>query len=229
MKYDLKSTWSKNNIYISLYYEGYTSQPELGMMLSTKNTNNPLNVYKGNPLLKRTFLHSISGYVSGIFGLSTNVNFNIKSNDITEHILYNSRTGYKEITPININGSGTLTLQYPGIKPINHLLIQTTIIFFYNNKRLLINEISSNDTYNSITKDLGVNVKGQISFRPSWGNIDFFGEYSLYQSINSLEQNKMSIMNYKVGLNNVIDIFRISNLIVIFLIYIVMETILIHL
>ncbi len=36
-------------------------------------------------------------------------------------------------------------------------------------------------------------------------------------------------MNYKVGLNNVIDIFRISNLIVIFLIYIVMETILIHL
>lgn len=79
---------------------------------------------------------------------------------------------------------------------------------FYNNKRLLINEISSNDTYNSITKDLGVNVKGQISFRPSWGNIDFFGEYSLYQSINSLEQNKMSIMNYKVGLNNVIDIFR---------------------
>ena len=65
----------------------------------------------------------------------------------------------------------------------------------------MINEISSNDTYNSITKDLGVNVKGQISFRPSWGNIDFFGEYSLYQSINSLEQNKMSIMNYKVGLN----------------------------
>lgn len=208
VKYDLKSTWSKNNIYISLYYEGYTSQPELGMMLSTKNTNNPLNVYKGNPLLKRTFLHSISGYVSGIFGLSTNVNFNIKSNDITEHILYNSRTGYKEITPININGNWDFNSSISWNKTHKSFTYSAYNNIFYNNKRLLINEISSNDTYNSITKDLGVNVKGQISFRPSWGNIDFFGEYSLYQSINSLEQNKMSIMNYKVGLNNVIDIFR---------------------
>ena len=55
---------------------------------------------------------------------------------------------------------------------------------------------------------MDINTRGKISYKPIWGNLDLYGEYSFYRSVNSLEQYKTSIMNYKVGLNGVIDIFK---------------------
>lgn len=208
IKYDLTSSWSKNNIYLLLYYKGYTSQPELGMMLSVKNTSNPLNVYRGNPFLKRTFLHSLGGSISGLLGFSSYLNFEIKSNDITERILYNSETGYKEITPTNINGNWNLKSGISWNKTFKLFTLSVNNSIYYNNKVLSICEIPSNIATNSITNDLGLNVRGKISYKPIWGNLDLYGEYSFYRSVNSLEQYKMSIMNYKIGLNGVIDILK---------------------
>lgn len=208
IKYDLISSWTKKNIYLSLYYKGYTNQPELGMMLSVKNTSNPLNVYRGNPFLKRIFLHSLGGSMSGLLGFSSYINFEIKSNDITEHILYNSETGYKEITPTNINGNWNLKSGISWNKTFKLFTLSVNNNIYYNNKVLSICEIPSNIASNSITNDLGLNVKGGISYKPIWGNLDLYGEHSFYRSVNSLEQYKMSIMNYKIGLNGVIDILK---------------------
>lgn len=208
IKYDLTSSWSKNNIYLLLYCKGYTSQPELGMMLSVKNTSNPLNVYRGNPFLKRTFLHSLGGSISGLLGFSSYLNFEIKSNDITERILYNSETGYKEITPTNINGNWNLKSGISWNKTFKLFTLSVNNSIYYNNKVLSICEIPSNIATNSITNDLGLNVRGKISYKPIWGNLDLYGEHSFYRSVNSLEQYKMSIMNYKIGLNGVIDILK---------------------
>jgi len=208
MNYALTSSWSKNNIYLSFYCKGYTSQPELGIMQPIKNTDNPLNIYKGNPSLKKTFTHSLGGSISGISGFSARIDYEIKSNDITEHILYDSETGYKEITPININGNWNLQSGIHWYKTFKLLDLSVNSRISYSKKTLPVCEISSNTTTHSATYDLGINVRGQISYRPTWGNIELYGEPYFYQSANSLGQNKTSIMNYRIGLNSVIDIFN---------------------
>lgn len=208
MNYDLNASWSKNNIYLSLYCKGYTSQPELGIMQPIKNTDNPLNVYKGNPSLKKTFTHALGSSISGISGFSARIDYEIKSNDITEHILYDSGTGYREITPININGNWNLQSGIYWNKTLKRFDLSAGSRISYSKKTLSVCEISSNTTTHSSTNDLGINVRGQVSYRPAWGNIELYGEPYFYQSVNSLEQNKTSIMNYRIGLNGVIDLFN---------------------
>lgn len=208
MNYDLMSSWSKNNIYLSFYCKGYTSQPELGIMQPIKNTDNPLSIYKGNPSLEKTFTHSLGSSISGISGFSARIDYEIKSNDITEHILYDSETGYREITPININGNWNIQSGIYWYKTIKLFDLSVNSRISYSKKTLSVCEISSNTMTRSTTNDFGINVRGQINYRPAWGNIELYGEPYFYQSTNSLGENKISIMNYQIGLNGVIDIFN---------------------
>lgn len=210
---DIKSSlsvgWnSKKNFGFTLFYDGNTAQPPLSVLLPVTNTNNPLYVIKGNPNLKRKFIHSIAMALSGLLGLSLYTDYKFISNDITQKVTYNPQTGYRETYPININGNNSLTSTLQWNKTIGNFSFNINENINYNNQVSLIGSKDKTGADRSKTRELGILNKFQTAYRPDWGSIELTGEYFFRQSQNSLQQINVFSRDYKIGIAGQADLFK---------------------
>lgn len=88
--------------------------PELTDMLDITVTDNPLNIWKGNPSLKNTDIHRID-FSRGFYKYDENwystrrinidVYWQMMRNAIGQYVTYDRKTGVVHSTPMNINGN----------------------------------------------------------------------------------------------------------------------------
>ncbi|WP_297252829.1 outer membrane beta-barrel protein [uncultured Prevotella sp.] len=103
---------SKNNC--TLLYKVRKTLPELTDILDFTSTDNPLNIWHGNPNLKNTDIHSID-FRRNIRkydknwtctrNILINAYWQVMRNAIGQYVEYNRQTGGVRSTPMNINGN----------------------------------------------------------------------------------------------------------------------------
>lgn len=208
IKSSLSGGWSsKKDFAFTVFYNGNTAQPPLSVLLPVTNTNNPLYVMKGNPNLKRKFIHSIAISMR-ITGLSLYTDYKFISNDITQKVTYNPQTGYRETYPININGNNSLTSSLQWNKTIGDFSFNISENINYNNLVSLIGSKDKTGADRSKTREFGILNNFQTAYRPDWGSIELTGAYFFKQSQNSLQQTNVFSRDYKVGITGHADLFK---------------------
>ena len=107
-----KIKFENNNT--NLTYSVKKVQPELTDILDFTTTDNPLNIWSGNPNLKNTDIHSVefrkevANYDenwSCTRRMNINAYWQVMRNAIGQSVTYNRQTGVMHSTPMNINGN----------------------------------------------------------------------------------------------------------------------------
>lgn len=205
----LSISWNKDNLNISLSYDGFTNQPSLTTLLPVANISNPLNVFKGNPDLKRSFTHSINLDLIGFSGFWSSIGYQRVSNDITQNITYNAITGGRVSSPVNINGNWNIRTNFQWSKKIGNFNLRINENISYRNQVSLIGNIENTNTNRSKTK--GINALSRLSFgyQPKWGEVELLGEHCFIKNHNSLHESNVYSRDYKIRLNGLVNLSKI--------------------
>ena len=98
---------------------GYTldqTTPDLLKMVDIPNTTDPMNIWLGNPDLKKSTQHRIDAFIRAQSGKHTrhmaSVYATINQNDFANGYRYNSATGIREMKTYNVNGNNSLSAWY---------------------------------------------------------------------------------------------------------------------
>lgn len=208
-------SWTKEENYLRLGYQGNTSQPQLESLLSLADNSNPLSITHGNPDLKPSYSQSVmvDAQLTRI-GLSASWSWRNELNSQTTAVIYNRQTGGTEAYPVNIDGNwGTYgTLRYQ--KRIRDFNIAATGGGSYNQSISLLNEEEGTALSRSRTRSNAINSELRLSYYPAWGSFDLGGAYDFQHSNNSLRQTQTTTRNYTFTLNAGADVlknFRLSS------------------
>lgn len=209
IKSSLSVAWhSKKSFGFTFFYNGNTARPPLSVLLPVTNTNNPLYVIKGNPNLKKKFIHSITMSISGPFNLYLYTSYKFITNDITQKVTYNAKTGYRETYPININGNNSLTSTLRWNKTIGDFSFNVEDNINYNNLVSLVGSKDKAEADRSKTHEFGILNQFRTAYRPDWGSIELTGEHYFRQSQNSLQNINVFSRDYKIGIIGQADLCK---------------------
>lgn len=94
----------------SLNYRGTTRQPTINQLQPLRDNTDPLNEYIGNPNLKVGFNHSISANFNEYKVLKQRyawayASINFQQNAIAQYTTFNTVTGKRTYSPVNVNGN----------------------------------------------------------------------------------------------------------------------------
>lgn len=204
----ISASWHKDDLNISLYYNGLTNQPPLSTLIPVTNISNPLDIIKGNPNLKRAFTHSFNLNLRGIKGISSSLGYQVRTNDIALKTLYDEITGRRKSYPININGNWNANANISWNKSFGNFRLYLNESSIYNEHVSLIGNFTDQNPEHSKTRDFNLQSKLQLSYLPPWGNIELSSEHQYSQSSNSLRENNVYMREYKIGLNSFFNIFK---------------------
>lgn len=202
----ISANWHKDNMDILLYYNGQTNQPALSALLPVTNISNPLNIIKGNPNLKRTFVHSVNLDFRGFKGIYTSIRYQTNINDIAQNITYNNITGIRESYPTNIDGNWNISTNISWNKTLGNFRLNIIENALYREQISLISDSYNAESNRSKTYDFNLLSKLQLIYQPKWGSIELFGEHCLKQYRNSLQKNCIYSRDYKATLNGIINL-----------------------
>ncbi len=95
---------------VELNYQGTPYIPNMRQLLPLRDTNDPLNIFMGNPLLKNSFEHSLMfSYMTTERKIKHSLNLNARWHKSLNNIVmlsdYNSETGIRNYTPQNSNSN----------------------------------------------------------------------------------------------------------------------------
>ncbi len=95
---------------VSLQYNGSTAQPDLFYLLPVPDDTDPLNRRMGNPGLRPSFTHTVSASFFAFCPetqrqVSLSASVRVVQNALTQHLTYDSKSGTRIFTPVNINGN----------------------------------------------------------------------------------------------------------------------------
>lgn len=98
---------------ISFRYNGRSSQPSMTNLIDVYDTSDPLNISRGNPGLKPSFTHTAdlryNDYITDRqMGWNLGVNYNNRTNTISNATIYDTHTGARYTRPMNINGNWSI-------------------------------------------------------------------------------------------------------------------------
>lgn len=116
------ASWGFENCYIN--YKLTSSHPDLLSLLDYTDTSDPLNIYKGNPNLKRSVNHrvdfsrSFGNYKTGWHFYLT-AGWNMTHNAIAHAMNYDATTGIRTFSPRNVNGNWGANLSGDYQKPLD--------------------------------------------------------------------------------------------------------------
>lgn len=99
---------------LMMQYAGESGQPDIMYLLPIINDADPLNIHIGNPGLRPSFTHTFSFSFFSFDAerqrqISMALSSQLTSNAMTQSIRYNTQTGGRFITPVNINGNRNLS------------------------------------------------------------------------------------------------------------------------
>lgn len=204
----LSLSYQQEGSYFVLSYNGNTSQPGLEDMVSPTDYSSPLYIRRSNPHLRPSYRHSVYAVFSNFQeGISTSLSWNQTFNSVTRATLYNKETGGRETMPVNINGNWNLMGNGSYDKRVKqfHFMLRTS--GGYNRNVSLINEdASQNVNRRSVTGATSLSSNIRLAYLPAWGNIDLTGEWSFYQSKNSLQGRNTYTRNYTCGVESSVNL-----------------------
>lgn len=204
----LSLSYQQEGSYFVLSYNGNTSQPGLEDMVSPTDYSSPLYIRRSNPHLRPSYRHSVYAVFSNFQeGISTSLSWNQTFNSVTRATLYNKETGGRETMPVNINGNWNLMGNGSYDKRIKQFHFMLRASGGYNRNVSLINEdASQNVNRRSVTGATSLSSNIRLAYLPAWGNIDLTGEWSFYQSKNSLQGRNTYTRNYTCGVESSVNL-----------------------
>ena len=204
----LSLSYQQEGSYFVLSYNGNTSQPGLEDMVSPTDYSSPLYIRRSNPHLRPSYRHSVYAVFSNFQeGISTSLSWNQTFNSVTRAALYNKETGGRETMPVNINGNWNLMGNGSYDKRVKQFHFMLRASGGYNRNVSLINEdASQNVNRRSVTGATSLSSNIRLAYLPAWGNIDLTGEWSFYQSKNSLQGRNTYTRNYTCGVESSVNL-----------------------
>ncbi|MDM8154295.1 outer membrane beta-barrel protein [Bacteroides gallinaceum] len=204
----LSLSYQQEGSYFVLSYNGNTSQPGLEDMVSPTDYSSPLYIRRSNPHLRPSYRHSVYAVFSNFQeGISTSLSWNQTFNSVTRATLYNKETGGRETMPVNINGNWNLMGNGSYDKRVKQFHFMLRASGGYNRDVSLINEdASQNVNRRSVTGATSLSSNIRLAYLPAWGNIDLTGEWSFYQSKNSLQGRNTYTRNYTCGVESSVNL-----------------------
>ena len=179
--------YNKNGYDIGIRYNGNTRQPSLYDLMAPTVYHSSVYISRSNPNLKASYQHylnfSFSNYAKGI---SAYIVCNQEFNGVTPATLYNPNTGGQETYPVNINGNWSVMGSSNYEKRLGSFKLAARTGGNYNHNVGLINENGGSELKESVTRASGINAFGEVSYLPSWGNIDLNGSWDFQQYKNQL-------------------------------------------
>lgn len=107
---------NKNKFTMTVYYDMDQVTPDLMSMTDMINSSDPMNIWKGNPNLKKSTKHCIGFYLTkgrgGRLFQGASGRVQITQNAFANGYRYNSSTGVKEMKTYNVNGNNSGNLYY---------------------------------------------------------------------------------------------------------------------
>ncbi|WP_296259148.1 outer membrane beta-barrel protein [uncultured Phocaeicola sp.] len=204
----LSLSYQQEGSYFVLSYNGNTSQPGLEDMVSPTDYSSPLYIRRSNPHLRPSYRHSVYAVFSNFQeGISTSLSWNQTFNSVTRATLYNKETGGRETMPVNINGNWNLMGNGSYDKRVKQFHFMLRASGGFNRNVSLINEdASQNVNRRSVTGATSLSSNIRLAYLPAWGNIDLTGEWSFYQSKNSLQGRNTYTRNYTCGVESSVNL-----------------------
>lgn len=199
----LSLLYQKDNYNLGISYEGNTRQPSLHELMAPTTYYSALYVSRSNPHLKASFQHHINlSFGNFNKGYSAYLMYNHEQNSVTQATIYHPKTGATETYPVNINGNWNLTGSSNFERKIGLFKLSTRAGGNYQHDPGLINESGSEEMKQSITKSAGIDTFLELSYLPSWGNIDLNGSWTFTQfknTVSTTETNKSFTRYYTCG------------------------------
>lgn len=204
----LSLSYQKDGSFWVLSYNGNTSQPRLEDMVAPTDYSSPLYIRRSNPHLRPSYRHSVYAVFSNFQkGISTSLSWSQTFNSVTRATLYNKETGGRETMPVNINGNWNLMGNGSYDKRVKQFHFMLRASGGYNRNVSLINEDASrNVNRRSVTGATSLSSNIRLAYLPAWGNIDLTGEWSFYQSKNSLQGRNTYTRNYTCGVESSVNL-----------------------
>ena len=197
----LSLSYQQEGSYFVLSYNGNTSQPGLEDMVSPTDYSSPLYIRRSNPHLRPSYRHSVYAVFSNFQeGISTSLSWNQTFNSVTRATLYNKETGGRETMPVNINGNWNLMGNGSYDKRVKQFHFMLRASGGYNRN------VSQNVNRRSVTGATSLSSNIRLAYLPAWGNIDLTGEWSFYQSKNSLQGRNTYTRNYTCGVESSVNL-----------------------
>ncbi len=177
---------------LRINYRSNTTQPSISQMLDIYDDSNPLNISTGNPGLKPSFTQRLNAFYNGYVQnhmrtMMSFVNFTTTNNSISSKVTYNETTGGRITRPENINGNWSVQTGFmynQSIDTVGVWFLNTFTDFSYSNHVGYVSLDRTSDSQKNTTRDLRVDERLALSFRPQWGlwatefEIDGSGTYN---------------------------------------------------
>ena len=185
---NMQYRFGKNDI--SLSYNGQASQPHLSSLLTLTDNIDPMNITRGNPDLKPSYIQSITVMVrNSALGLNGHFSYHNTFNSVERAVTYNPVTGGRVTYPVNVNGNCNATANlgyYKNFKSRFDLTVNTGYSFY---KYVgLINEGMKERPDKSITRNNMANASVKVSYNPAWGGFSLNTRWNFSHNDNSLRE-----------------------------------------
>ena len=190
-------TYRKNDNYLTASYNGATRQPSLSDMLAPTDYSSPLYIKRSNPNLRPLYIQNINLMFNNFKkGILVSAMASQQFNSITRATSYNPNTGTRETYPVNINGNWSISGNASYDKAFHLFRLFADGGGNFNRHVSLINEEGGETMERSITNASGVFSQLRLTYLPSWGNIDLYGNWNFQQSKNLLTQSRTYTRTY---------------------------------
>ena len=204
---DFRYRFSKvSNLRIN--YRGSTSQPGMTDLLPIKDDSNPMNITEGNPGLKPSFTNNFRLFYNTYMqshqrSIMTFLNFRTTSNNISNMVTYDEKTGGRTTRPENINGNwgadGAFMFN-TSIDSIGYWNINTFTNFSYQNNVSYLD--MGRGSQKNTTRTTTIGERLSLSYRNSWLEIEPNGSFNYTHARNKLQSNSdMDTWTFNYGVN----------------------------
>ncbi len=195
--------WSKQTS-LTMYYNGRSSQPSMKQLQPVPDYSNPLNVVKGNPGLKPSFLHQLRLRYQSFDpehqrSIMTMMDAGLEQNSIISRTVSNASSGGRVTTYENVNGIWNMRLMNMFSQPFG----ASKLWSFNNNAFIMYRQAAgyNNGMFNR-SGSLMFAESPSIAFRPKNLELELRPRYRLSFSHNSLDRiASTTIHNYGGGFN----------------------------
>lgn len=202
---DYKYNFSKTS-QLRLTYRGWSEQPDMVDLLPLTDDTDPLNIQKGNPGLLPAFTNEFKGQFNyfnpksqrGVFSY---LRFQTVLNDISNHRVYNEKTGGYINTPENINGNWNVFGMLGGNIALKNKKYSIHT-FTHSGYKNMVGYLSgsADETLKNITKQLTIGERLRGTYRNDWLEVSLNGSFKFTHSRNNMQkQNDLDTYQFSYG------------------------------
>lgn len=192
---------------LQITYRGNSRQPNISDLQPVVDTTNPLYIRIGNPSLKPSYTNTFMlDYHSYNVKRQRNIILSILAentiNQVTSQTTYNSETGVRTTTPVNMNGNwraqGAFSLNSPVFSP--NWIFRTYSYLQYSNQNGYTT-INKEDPMKTSVQHLTAQQRLQLTYRTSSLEISLRGNLIYNNSYNNVRDQRVKTYDYNWGGN----------------------------